>query len=248
MKVLVVDLGNSRTEFGIFENANLLKYFYVATETLKSATNPEILPETPVDFCLIASVVPEVDNYVGSLIQSNFHCKVQFLRYSENLGIKVDYHSPDRLGADRLAHSFFVKGRVRQNSVVVDIGTAVTVDFIGADGHFYGGVIFAGPELQMKSLSKFTSKLTVSDWRHNISALSRSPEQAVESGILLSLRGGIDEIIEQGTKKLGWHEFKRFVTGGQANFLMNDDYELVEHLTLIGIYEAAQVLLSRSIQ
>lgn len=239
MNILAVDLGNSRTEFALFHNGMLGKYFFLDTQYLKNHKLPITFPKINVDFCLIASVVPETDTFIKTAIESGFRCKVEFLQYSDNLNIKVDYDSPYLLGADRLAHSFFVKHRVKQNSVVVDIGTAVTIDFIGMDGHFYGGVIFAGPQLQMDSLARFTSKLILSEWKQPTTPISKSPEQAVESGILLSLRSGIFEIVRLGTQTLGWNRFKRFSTGGDANLLKNKSFEFVKHLTLIGIFEAA---------
>lgn len=240
MYLLAIDLGNSRTKLGFFHNGILLNYISINTIDLKGGKIRMPGFNHRIDFCMVASVVPEAESILKSKIKESFECTPVFLRYSTSLEIEVDYDDPSRLGADRLAHAFFVKNRIKENSVVVDIGTAVTVDFIGANGHFYGGVIFTGPQLQMDSLGSSTSLLNPSEWDKPLSPIGRSPEQAVESGILLAIVGGVKEIVTRGTETLKWYRYRKLLTGGGATFMLDPDYEFIEHLTLIGVYEAAK--------
>lgn len=128
--------------------------------------------------------------------------------------------------------------------VVIDVGTAVTVNFLNEQNCALGGAIFPGPGTQAKALNQFTDALPEVELYFTGKHCANSTETALQSGIFNSVVGGIKEIIAKGSKA----EFKKvkptiLLTGGYctkiAPLLDGMDFILESNLVLIGIRNLA---------
>ncbi len=151
------------------------------------------------------------------------------------LEVRVDF--PDRLGLDRLAAATAaVHGQrsvarrdasaagVASSSIVIDVGTAVTVDLVTADGCFSGGAILAGPTTVAGALAKATDRLPLiaelPDRRQPIPLVGSNTQDALRSGLVWGLVGGVRELVErfQGTLE---QPAQVWLTGGGAHLLLD---------------------------
>jgi type III pantothenate kinase len=132
----------------------------------------------------------------------------------------VQVREPERVGVDRLAAAF-AAGLLKpadQPAVVLDVGTAITIDAIDRDGAFLGGSILPGIELAARALAHGTSQLpqlTGAPINPPGSVIGRDTEQAIASGLLWGCVGAISHIVERMRSELPT-EPAIFMTGGGA--------------------------------
>jgi type III pantothenate kinase len=108
---------------------------------------------------------------------------------SECAGVRNLYEQPGQLGADRWAALVGARARTAAASLVVDAGTAMTVDAIAADGRFLGGLIVAGYDLMRSALARGTARLPLEEGR--FMPFPRSTRDAIVSGALQALAGAV---------------------------------------------------------
>ncbi len=145
-----------------------------------------------------------------------------------DLPIDVRLDEPHRVGIDRLAGAaaaaFLTRG---QTAIVVDCGTAVTVNMVSADGGFLGGAILPGPALMTRALSDGTSRLpelAAIELASPPSMPGRSTSEAIAAGIGWGLRGAIARCVEAargGFPGAGGREAACIVTGGFAPAILD---------------------------
>jgi type III pantothenate kinase len=125
-----------------------------------------------------------------------------------DLPLVVSLPSPERVGIDRLAAAAaatFAKPSGKP-AVVVDCGTAATVDLVAADGTFLGGAILPGPELMARALASGTSQLPVVEsmaWEAPPLMPGRSTEEAIAAGVGFGFRGAVARVVAEASRSLG---------------------------------------------
>ncbi len=152
------------------------------------------------------------------------------------------------LGQDRLVCAFGAFRRASQACVVIDAGTAITVDFVDGEGTFQGGLIAPGVAMMLRSLSENTAQLPrVALTRPDPSrgVFGKDTRHAMLLGCVLAARGLVRHAIERFADSYGAYP-QIVATGGDAALLFEDD-DLVEHivpdLQLMGLYEVAKASL-----
>jgi len=167
------------------------------------------------------------------------------------IGIRVD--EPDRVGIDRLLNALAAKtiGKQGEPAIIVDAGSAVTVDFLRADGNFAGGVIFPGLRLMGLALHEFTAALPLIDTSGFIppGPPGTNTETAIKLGLLYAVAGGVDAVVRELAARCTSAPHL-YLTGGdmtpQLAGLIQSRHqfrsELRPALTLEGILRAAESL------
>lgn len=132
-------------------------------------------------------------------------------------GVSNLYGAPGSLGADRWAALAGARARSRAAALVVDAGTAMTVDALAADGRFLGGLIVPGYDLMRASLARGTARLPVAAGRFD--PFPRSTDDAIVSGALQAMAGAVsrarDAMLEAGEAAP-----RLLLTGGSAELLL----------------------------
>ncbi len=133
-------------------------------------------------------------------------------------GIINRYQPTDSLGSDRWAALIAAHSLNQSPAVVIDCGTAVTVDAVNSDGIFEGGVIFPGLDLALESLNRADNLSLASKVDASVFALDT--DQAMYSGVIYSIAGGIDTIVQLMRKTLGY-SVNIYLCGGDMDKLAN---------------------------
>lgn len=157
-------------------------------------------------------------------------------------GVRNGYRDPSQLGVDRWAALIAARRIVSGPAIVIDAGTAVTIDALNADGEFLGGVILAGLELQRASLQRGTAGIGVTG-QGPVGCLARDTDAAVSAGIRYGLAGGIERILGEQTRALGTAP-AILITGGDAERLMPLLPAGIRHvpdLVLLGVHALGSV-------
>jgi type III pantothenate kinase len=134
-------------------------------------------------------------------------------------GLAVACLEPEKVGRDRL---FAARGALelcRASAIVVDAGTALTVDAVREDGTFLGGAIAPGPTLLAKVLAEGTARLPRIEPRPRPAALGRTTEEALQAGVVVGFRGAARELVERVSDEAGFAGAPVVLTGGAGRFL-----------------------------
>lgn len=252
---IVVDIGNSRMKWGRCENGRVVEMV-------------RLPHDAPVDWKRQAQLW-EVTGQTGWAVSGVVPNEIsRFVMWLHNYGIlatmvdskafapscvawfRTRVDQPHQTGIDRLLTSFAAFSRVRGPVAVINVGTAMTIDFVQADGTHVGGVILPGPWMMAKSLHAQTAKLPEVVIRPELPTDIWGPntEDAIKLGIANALIGAADQLIWDWAVHVGQPPTV-FATGGGAGyfrgFVCTADvagFEIDPHLTLDGIRLAAEKL------
>jgi type III pantothenate kinase len=248
---VVVDIGNTRLKWGLCHDGRVTAVLRLPLDDT-AAWEAELanLPP-PRSFArkwAVASVnPPALHRFVAW--SYNHGGTVVFERYTD-LPIRVNVDEPGKVGIDRLLGAVAAKAMVPPGTpaITVDVGTAVTVNLVDADGVFQGGAIFPGPRLMARALHDFTAKLPLVELDEPSPVLpGKNTTAAIRGGIFQALLGGIHGAICALADDCGVPP-QLFITGGAHRLL--DGYRAVHlpeqrvipALTLEGIRIAAEAL------
>jgi type III pantothenate kinase len=183
----------------------------------------------------------ELNARISYWVKTHWGLEVAFLRSTLlGAGVVNGYHEPARLGADRWAA--IIGARARQplgGAIVVDSGSAVTVDAVGSDGKHRGGVIFPGISLMRRALQQGAAQLPLIEVQE-ATAFARDTACAIASGTLLSVAYAIQGLASEMAAGMG--EVPTYwLTGGDAPVLLpflHDRFEHAPNLVLEGLAAA----------
>lgn len=245
--VVAVDVGNSRMKAGLFIFGRLAR---VASLPLHDPADFE--KELPLwgacsgsaSTWSIASVNPASSAPFVRWLRERGFTSVMELSDPADLPLRVELDRTEAVGIDRLLDAVAVNDRRPPDrpAVIVDAGSAITVDAISRDGAFLGGAIAAGLGLAARGLHEFTFWLPLVSVESPPAAIGKSTPDAMKSGLFWGTVGAIKELVRQVAAPLGGDSIV-YLTGGDGERLaphLGRPVELVSDLTLHGIYLATQ--------
>lgn len=191
------------------------------------------------DAVAVVSVVPAWTEAVARAVASTG--RPLLLATHETIPLPVRIPSPATVGADRLLGAWAARERVGAPCIVVDVGTATTIDVVDSGGGFAGGAILPGPALAMRSLARGTALLPPVPLELPERAIGQDTIEAIASGVLLGHRDAIGGLIERMAAELGLRPTV-VLTGGDATALGSPDWaDRVEpELLLLGLGALAE--------
>jgi type III pantothenate kinase len=245
--LVAAGIGNTTTRIGIASNlpAQDLPVWSARAEFSTADLNWPQLAALVAGDCrrwLVASVQRAAQQRLQDWIRRERPADEYLVLGHRDLPIEVDVESPERVGMDRLAAAV-AANRLRRPgrpAIVVDAGTAITVNLVSADGIFRGGVILPGFRLTARALAEGTDLLplvTADLAAEPPPIIGRSTESAIRSGLFWGNVGAVREIVKRVAHDLACPP-QVFVTGGDAQRLAGciaTDARYVPELVLIGI-------------
>jgi type III pantothenate kinase len=179
-----------------------------------------------------AKAAGEISKAVSALWQLD----AEFIASTRNCcGLTNSYHSPGQLGVDRWMAMVAAFQMVDGPVIVVDCGTAVTIDLVKQAGLYAGGVIMPGLMTAFRSLEIGTDAIEhINNLNGDVNSVAQSTEDGVIAGVLLCLAGGIERVIKE-QKLLSEQRPTVLVTGG-------DGEKLIPYLTISTQLQPALVL------
>ena len=184
-----------------------------------------------------ASVNPTVMEAVEHGVTKTTATRVEWVGRDIDLPIKVLTDAPEQTGVDRVVNIAAAYEQMGKACVVVDAGTAITVNVCNDSGDFLGGAIASGAGVQLAALHEKTAKLPSVPLDTPQGLIGKSTEQAILHGVFYGIRGMVKELVENYATELGtWPDI--IATGGDAAKLF-EGWELIHaispDLTLYGI-------------
>jgi type III pantothenate kinase len=190
--LLALDIGNTNVTTGLFRAGALLATRRAATNARATTDELEVLLDgllrldgfglADLDAIALASVVPALSSAVDEIAARRDRPLVVAGPGTIPLAVRVD--RPGEVGADRLVNALAAGRLYGTPAVVVDFGTATTLDCVAADGAYVGGAIAPGLELGLEALAARTAKLPRIELRAPDRAIARDTVSAMQSGTI----------------------------------------------------------------
>jgi len=245
---LMIDIGNTHTVIGLFENGKLrydwrLSSTLQRTEDEKWAVLSSFFKDIDFDYkningIAISSVVPNNTIIYDRMIEKYFNKKAFHITSNLKLGMEILYENPNSVGADRICNAVAGKEKYGYPLIILDFGTATTFDCIDSNGNYIGGVICPGIESAASVLHHKAAKLPKIELEFPDNIIGTNTEESMQSGIMY----GLVEMIEGLIKKISSEmksKPKVIATGGLASVISSktDSIKSIDlELNLAGIY------------
>lgn len=211
---LVIDIGNSRTKFSVFNRGKVL--ITVPVDEFKPEHIFVLKDEHPELSKVILSATKNYSEELKKALQQNFE---QFIELDSNTPLPIQncYETKDTLGKDRIAavvgaYDLYPKN----NLLIIDAGTAITYDILNDKKQYLGGNISPGIDMRFKALNQFTDKLPLVKQQKYDKLFGTSTENAIRAGVQNGVIFEVDKTID--TFKEFYNNLKVIITGGNAEF------------------------------
>ncbi|MBC7798569.1 MAG: type III pantothenate kinase [Pyrinomonadaceae bacterium] len=245
--LLVIDVGNTNTSLGVFQNSNLIASWRMATVRYRTADEYGVLARQmfalrgidyrEINAVVIASVVPPLNMTMQQAAQDYFGHKPLFVDNKTDTGLKILYNPASDVGADRIVDAVGAIHRYGAPCIVVDFGTATTFDAINSDREYLGGVITPGITISSDALFTRAAKLPRVEIKQPERVIGNSTITSIQSGLYYGYAGLVDGILRRMLQELG-NKTHVVATGGLASLIAQAS-ELIENvddtLTLEGL-------------
>ncbi len=239
---LCIDQGNSRTKVALMTDEGKIVYHFIYKH-FSSADVERLFDLYDIQDSIISSVVDIEAATVNALSRRSTH----FVLFDHNTPVPIinSYDTPATLGLDRLAAAVGAKSICpNENLLIIDVGSAITYDFVSAEGEYMGGNIAPGLKMRFTILQQMTKKLPYVDVDENelIPLFGKNTRDAIAAGVIRGVAYEVKGYMRTLREKMP--HFQTFLTGGNASYVLNNvrksrteqrnlNYE--KHLVLIGL-------------
>ncbi len=242
--LLTVDIGNTNIVFGIFQNDKLMRTFRVLSKQNRTADELGLLvmqylsavevDPAEIEGVILVSVVPAIlptvtraiEQYIGRLP----------LVVDQDVFPALKYEADERLGADRAVCCDAAMVQYGLPVIVLDLGTATTIDAVDANGYYLGGCILPGMQVSTEALSNQAAQLPPVELLRPQTVLGYSLVEQIQIGCVSGYIGGLDYLLRETIREMNCGDSVRVVaTGGLAQ-------RVADHLPLIDLVDHSLVL------
>jgi type III pantothenate kinase len=226
--LLAIDCGNTQTVIGLFDAGELVDHWRIATVAERTSDELALVfqqllafqgtPDAQVTGMVIGSGVPRVTAALRAMSERYFGFPAVVLEAGVRTGMPILYDEPRNVGADRIANAIGAYDLYGGPTIVVDFGTANTVDAVSAKGEYLGGAIFPGIEISLDALFARAAMLRRVELVAPKNVIGKSTIEAIQSGVIYGYSGQIDAMVDRFTDELG--PCTVVATGGLAEVIM----------------------------
>ena len=246
---MAADIGNTQTVLGLFEGDDLRGQWRIATEAHRTSDELAVvfagllalrgLRLEEVSALIASSVVPALARSYRDLAAEIFDVPFYPVDAYMETGLKNRYDDPGSVGADRIVNAVAAGRHYGFPAIIVDIGTATTVEAVDGDGCYLGGAILTGLYVSLDALVSRTAKLPSVDLEEGPPrVIATNTPDSIRSGFIYGYAGALDALIRRSREELGEDGTRVIATGGPAGVIVPHCREIEEFdpdLTLKGL-------------
>ncbi|MFI3292220.1 MAG: type III pantothenate kinase [Rikenellaceae bacterium] len=210
---LIIDIGNSRVKVAVVDGQAIVAED--ASDDYSSQIIKTLAHKYDISRAIVSSTRGVQREVVESVRAIVGHCLL--FDASVKVPLAIQYSTPETLGRDRLAAAVGAREMFgEKDMLIVDFGTAITIDLVSRSGGFEGGAISPGVMLRFRALHEFTASLPLCDPTFDVVDVARSTKEAIESGVMNGICFEIEGYISQFLQK--YDELSIIFVGGDAKF------------------------------
>jgi type III pantothenate kinase len=244
--LIAVDAGNTHTVVGLFQGDELVDHWRIATNAERTSDEHALLVAqflgqhgagfAHVTGMVVSSTVPRLTAVLRTLAERYLSVAPVILEPGTRSGIPILYDNPRQVGPDRIANAVAAWERYGGPTIMVDFGTATTVDAISAKGEYLGGSILPGIEISLDALFTRAAALSWVELVKPRRVIGKTTAESVQSGVLYGFASAVDGLVTRFQAELG--PCTVVSTGGLAELMTPLSTTIAQHdqwLTLRGL-------------
>jgi type III pantothenate kinase len=245
--LLVIDIGNTSTVIGVYDNTSLIQHWRIGTKKARTADEYGIMlmglftfsrtEPSNIDGAIISSVVPPLTEVFLNMEKRYFKINPLIIGPGIRTGMPILTDNPKEVGADRIVNAVAAFERYKRAVIVVDFGTATTFDYISPKGEYMGGAITPGMSISLDALFQRAAKLPRIELVKPKRVVGKDTVESMQAGIFFGYLGLIDKVVKRMKEEVGGSPTV-VATGGSANIIVKECdtiEEFDEFLTLDGL-------------
>lgn len=241
---LVIDIGNSVSKGAVFDRHSCIKM--LTRDHISGKDIQALLTDYPeIGQSIISTVRQDEPSFAGLLRDAGI--RILKLDHRTPLPIRNRYKTKETLGYDRIAAAVGASARFPgQDILIVDMGTAITIDFISSKNEFLGGNISPGLLMRFRSLHEFTGRLPRVEPAHQDALLGDDTSSAIRAGVQNGIIFELDGYINEQKKR--YPHLKVLMTGGDAVFFdkkLKNSIFVDQNLNLFGLHRILEYNVER---
>ena len=243
--LLAIDAGNTNIKLGLFQGAELLANWRLATDRSRTAdeygndvrglfTGMDV---KQVEAIVITCVVPQLHDTLRVMSERYLELTPLFVDHTTKTGLTILYDNPSELGADRIVNAVAAVEKYGAPCVVIDFGTATTFNAINSRREYLGGIIAPGLMTAADALFARAARLPRVAIERPKKVIATSTIEAMKSGLFYGYGSLVDGLIERMLEEME-ETPKVIATGGLAELMEHASrykYQIDENLTLDGL-------------
>lgn len=223
--ILAVDIGNTQTVLGLLAGRTIDDRWRVATDATMTSDELHVKVDALLDLAgrsagdvrgvVIASVVPALTVAYEELAERITGARPLVVGPGLKTGLPIAYENPREVGADRIVNAIAAIDALGAPVIVVDFGTATTLDVVDKTGSYMGGAIAPGIETSAEALFRRAARLSAVDLDTPARVIGRTTRESIQSGLLFGEAARVDGLVRRTFAELGY-ECPVVATGGLA--------------------------------
>lgn len=242
--ILLVDAGNTRIKWATWDGVKITRqghFFHVGIDRTLLGEKLWRDLELPVQVVMASVAGRELEQALSAWVQQAWQVTVEHVRVqSHAFGVHNAYPAPEQMGVDRWVAMLGANAHQLTPCCIIDCGTAITIDGLGAMGQHLGGVIFPGQHLMRRALYGNTRQIPPAE-KGQGTVFGENTQDCVWGGTLYAAASAIDGICQRMETGLAG-KVQRVLTGGDAEWLLpylQGSYRLEKNLLFYGLLVAA---------
>jgi len=245
--LLAIDIGNTNIVLGLYQDKRLIIHWRLATQAERTADEYGVILTQLVEHggfrceqisaIAVSCVVPPMLTTTQELASRFFDREPLIVGPGIKTGMPILYENPKDVGADRIVNGIAAFDKYHDTCIVVDFGTATTIDLISAKGEYVGGAIAPGLSISLEALVQRASKLPRIEIVKPKEVVGRNTVSSIQAGIFYGYVGLVDGLVKRIQKEQNV-QAKVVATGGLAPLVAAECasiQEVDEFLTLDGL-------------
>jgi type III pantothenate kinase len=205
--LLAIDVGNTNTVLGVFEGAEVVEHWRIATDPARTAdeiavvlqgllAQSAMLKDPDISGIALCSTVPSVLHEMREMCRRYYgDVPALIVEPGVRTGVSVRMDNPKEVGSDRIMNAVAAVHLYGGPALVVDFGTSTNFDVISADGAFVGGALAPGIEISVDALASRAAALRKVELIAPRSPIGKNTVEALQSGIIYGVAGQVDGLV-----------------------------------------------------
>ncbi len=227
--LLAIDIGNTNLVIGCFEQDEIKFKARIATDRtrtsdqygveIKSMMEAYGVQVSDIDDCIISSVVPPVFNSVRTGVWKIIGKQPMVVGPGLKTGLNIHMDVPSQVGSDRIVIAVAALAEYKAPLILMDLGTATTLEVVEPDNKYLGGVIIPGVKVSLDALTSRAAQLPGISLDKPRQVIGKNTIDCMRSGMMYGTAAMIDGLVERMEAELG-HSCTLIATGGMAQFII----------------------------
>ena len=226
--LLAIDIGNTNLVIGCIHDDKILFKARIATDSIRTSDQYGVeiknmleaygVKRSDIDDCIISSVVPPVFNSVRTGVIKIIGKQPMVVGPGLKTGLNIHVDVPSQVGSDRIVIAVAALAEYKAPLLLMDLGTATTIEAVEPDNVYMGGVIIPGVRVSLDALTSRAAQLPGISLDRPKQVIGKNTVDCMRSGMMYGTAAMIDWLVERMEEELG-HRCTLIATGGLAQFI-----------------------------